>query len=212
MIYTQNPKIDSLLRRISRGDFSQKSSNALSHKLLNLYIAQIRKDKGLHLRWQFRESIELAMLTVKDLRTQLKTRKNKIASAILKGLEAMQGGEEATDHFLAAAEESLKTESARQTALGNKPKREDPLNAEIRKLLIRQPDLTTPEIIDRLTSMAGNDGTIIKYDDHFIIYKDYPPTDEGSAAISGMPGRVARVRKNMLCGINTTRQIRTPKT
>lgn len=200
-----NPRITSILRLAERGNLSKISADILSQKLLDLYLADVRRNNGLHLRWQRKESIELAMLTVDDLRTQLKKRKNKVATLILDGLEKLQGNNEAAEVFLNAAEEVLKTESEKQRERGNTPKRENPLNAEIRKILTRQSDIPTSEIIDRLTSKAGNGGVIIDYDDHFIIYKDSkPPFKELSAAISGMQTRVNRVKKNMLNGIKTT--------
>jgi len=200
-----NPRITSILRLADRGGLSKISADLLSQKLLDLYLADTRRNNGLHLRWQRKASIELAMLTVNDLRTQLKKRKNKAAKLILDGLEKLQGNKEAAAVFLIAAEEVLKTESEKQKERGNTPKREDPLNAEIRKILTRQSDITTREIIDRLTSQAGNGGVIIDYDDHFIIYKESkPPHSEHSAAISGMQTRVNRVKKNMLKGIKKT--------
>ncbi len=163
-------KLNSYLRTIENRQFSTKDRIAASEKLLSLSFAYIRNIKGIHLRWQHQEAINLACLTTQELQNRKNTDPvlNRIHNALLK----INGNiPEAVDELLRAAEARLDEISKSQSAKASTKRVPNPIIRRALEIKRQLPGLNQNEIISKLRSEISN-GAHEKYDDETFSYID----------------------------------------
>jgi len=133
-------KLDRYLARDKRIPLSGKSFFDYGNHLLALLFALQRKENGLHLRWNPRESDELALITLNEITKAIKTKKhlNQAINAVAEGIRiAAKNNDEVMERLLlGAAEEIINGKSNEQSRIAKKPRKrsEHPFKTIVRKI------------------------------------------------------------------------------
>lgn len=193
----QKEALERYLRLKPVGEFNRENFYKSGFELLSLLFAYVRKQNGVHLRWNRSEANRLALMTIGQLKAKKKTNPvlNQIYDAILK--HANQNKPLAED-LLNIAETKIDelSSSQRKKAL---TKRINLLDELIESYVRRNEFISTEDVISRLHTDKGNgDGVIINIDHNQVTYKHEKKVKSArTAAISGIGNRVTNARKKI---------------
>ena len=132
-------KLNRYLARVQNIRLNEKSFFEYGNHLLSLLFALKRKENGLHLRWNPRESNQLALITLKEVTKAIKTKKylNPAIHAVSEGIRiAAENKDDLMEKLLlGAAEDIINGKSNEQSKIAKGPRKrsEHPFKDVVRR-------------------------------------------------------------------------------
>ncbi len=156
-------RLDKYVEKIRKGKLKDSSFEATGFELLRLLFAYRRSQYGLNLRWHKAESLNLAWLTIQELKSRKK--KDPVLNGIYDSLTILGNGNKAlVQKLLETAEKRLEEISSSQSAKAQGSREPNPVITRAMHHLQKNKDLESWEIIELIKSDVGNH-KINSYDD-----------------------------------------------
>jgi len=156
-------RLDRYVEKIQKGKLKEPSFEAAGFELLRLLFAYKRSQYGLNLRWDKADSLNIAWLTVQDLKSSKKT--DPVLNGIYDALLIHGNGSEAlVKKLLETAEGRLEEISSSQQAKARGTRKANPVVKRAIHHTHKNKDLEPWEIIDLIKSDVGKHH-INSYDD-----------------------------------------------
>lgn len=143
--------LDKHIARLKSSNYIPTNNKEEFQKILNLVVFHRRKLSGLHFRWHKNASIELALLTIEELRSRKKS--DPVANKLYEIAALTELQPEVIEKILDTAETYFIGESAKQSARAKTPRKISAVEIEIAKYVKQTPDISPDEIIKKLVGM-----------------------------------------------------------
>jgi len=166
----QKEALERYLRLKPVGEFNRENFYKSGFELLSLLFAYVRKQNGVHLRWNRSEANRLALVTVGQLKAKKKT--DPILNQVYDMIMELAGNNKAlVDQLLNLAEIRIDEISRSQSKKARTLRMLNPAYKLILGYLKINNELTASEIISKLEDEKGM-GVITDYDEERIYYSN----------------------------------------